>query len=456
MAKSDDTPIELKTADREAPLPLKENTNSEEDEHRASHKFSFRSDPADAASPTYSDRVYSLTGNEKPRQVLEWIDKVRKVYDLVPIAAAPARHSVTTNLMTAHLAGGFTRGCDEWRTIRLNISRNNAERTWVAANPLGAHPTQAERTAHANGIRQARAAEVAGPYTAIDIEYGLRKVVSVVLPTKIVTIQKSAMRRNMKKPRDMKIRKYFNRLLHINNVELPQCPPYSTANPNQHCFSDEELADILVNSVPNKWKSEMEKHGVNQFDNSHIHIIDFFERMEHAETLEGNGNGNGNGHSKKTNGHGKSNGNGKSNHGKKNGNGNGKSHGGCLVHGPNANHTSDECNTLKAEAKRIKDNNGNGKKTYPNKTWKKGNGNGNGNGKSNEVNAFVKKKIKAGIKKALAGKRKKSDDDSSAGSLNAFDIDIDQFNEAELDTFDPSDVDLTGLDLDTDDSEKSL
>jgi len=104
-----------------------------------------------------------------------------------------------------------------------------------------------------------------------------------------------------------------------------------------------------------------------------------------------------------------------------------------LLHGNNNTHTTDECNTLKAQAKKLKgDTGGNAGKA-------KGKGkNKTQNNKSNDetdkskgkLAAFVKKAVKDGLKQELKSidKKRKSDSDDSSIDLHAIDIELQEFN----------------------------
>ena len=52
-------------------------------------------------------------------------------------------------------------------------------------------------------------------------------VVIDLLPRKILAKVKRSMRRDMRKPPDMKIREYFHNLQRLNEEELPNLPPFA-------------------------------------------------------------------------------------------------------------------------------------------------------------------------------------------------------------------------------------
>ena len=105
----------------------------------------------------------------------------------------------------------------------------------------------------------------------------------------------------------------------------------------------------------------------------------------------------------------------------------------CLIHG-HGNHSSDECHKLKAEAKRLKSNNHHdqSKGKSSNKTWKREADDGRKKSQK-ELNAFVKKFIKDGVKKGLnAMSKDKKRKLSVEEELNLVDMQLKEFNYSDM------------------------
>ena len=66
-------------------------------------------------------------------------------------------------------------------------------------------------------------------------------------------MQKRSMRRYMRKPRDMKMRVYRNRVVELNNY-LERFPAVFNATQK---IDEDEIVDILEFGTPNKWQSEI-------------------------------------------------------------------------------------------------------------------------------------------------------------------------------------------------------
>ena len=80
-------------------------------------------------------------------------------------------------------------------------------------------------------------------FTALDF------VVAELLPRHILAKVKRTMRREMRKPVDMKVCAYHQQLLRINSEEVASLPPFG---PDQVLKSD-ELCDILLFRTPKSW-----------------------------------------------------------------------------------------------------------------------------------------------------------------------------------------------------------
>jgi hypothetical protein len=181
--------------------------------------------------------------------------------------------------------------------------------------------------------------------------------------------------------------------------------------------------EIILYAVPKSWIREMDRQGIDPLDaNQNLAtIVDFFERIEATEEYD-----------QAT----KRNTDKKSSQGKKpsyNKAATGDKY--CMLHGTGS-HTSEECHKLKSESKRLKSTSDysqakgsyNGKSS--NKNWSR-----KPDDKSNkELNAFVKKSIKEGVRKelnALQEKKRKASSDEE--ELAAIDVMLKEFNYKDMD-----------------------
>ena len=244
------------------------------------------------------------------------------------------------------------------------------------------------------------------------IKVALEVMLTGIMPSKALPRVKRYLRRECRKPPEMKVRLYFQLLNRINSVEIPCLPPFN----NTRKFNKDELMDIVLYGVPKSWIREMDRQGIDPLQRTLGEVVMFLEQIESAEEHDHKS-------TPVTN---------KKKGGKKNSPSSGDKY--CLIHG-HGGHSSDECHKLKAEAKRLKTGGESKPKgSYSNKTWKR-NADGKRKKSQNELNAFVKKSIKEGVKKELNAlskdKKRKSSDD--AINLNAFDADLKDFNYANMD-----------------------
>lgn len=162
-----------------------------------------------------------------------------------------------------------------------------------------------------------------------------------VFPARAYAIQRRYMRRHMRKPRDVKIREYLARFNELN--ELLSTFPGAPFDPK---VSDDEICDILEYGAPGSWQNKMREHDFDPLLHSPIEVVEFCERLETNEDIEGASKPPPKvapSPSRKRRRDTKDTGSRRDN----------ETGGDCLVHGDNT-HSSHRCFVLKEEAKRLK------------------------------------------------------------------------------------------------------
>ena len=280
-----------------------------------------------------------------------------------------------------------------------------AKKRWLDA--IAAEPdADAKDVLRNNGIKP--------HYRFAEIHDALNAVVHQVLPNRVLARVKRSLRREMRKPADMKIRAYYNALVKIVSTEIPHLPPFGA---NQ-TLADDELVDILLYGCPRSWTKELDKLGIDPYDHNATEIVAYLENIETSEDFEP-ANGKESATSSKKKGATKS---------------SKKSEYYCLLHGKNSTHDTDECTKLKTEAKRLKGDGktkSSGKDSGKKSNWKKKASDASDKAKS-EITALVKKSVKQAVKDLkVADKKRKSSkkDDSSDEELNVID-NLAEFNYA--------------------------
>ena len=385
-----------------APLPLVpiEYKYDTKDSTKSS-SFKLRTVPAEATSPTYSFTTPVVDGTQSIRVTMEWMRNIDKVCTGLDITDVEHKHTIVVALLRGAALTAFTTKTEESRDALWKTQRDAAFAAVVPAVPgLGPPETPlqllARRTAALDAVvRPARRQE--------DISEGLKAVVAHVCPYKVLQKQKRIMRRNMRKPADMRIRTYVNHMLRIIREELQLLPPFRI---NQS-FEEDEVKEIIAFSIPARWSKEMDRLDYDIFGKTIEETVCFCERQEEAESgdftkVEHPKHGS---HKKK----------GKFERAKKEG---GKW---CDFHETDTHNTS-ECTTLQNLKKKGKSNHDN-KEKFKNKTWKR---------KFDDAKSYSKKEINALLKKEVAkafktkkevnvlGKRKSdSDDDDDEASVES-------------------------------------
>ena len=368
-----------------------------------SASFELRSTPNDANSPRYKVYERILTGGESVRATLEWKNGVYRVVQGLNVTAIPNKVNMAMTLL---------------RGTPLTLFETKVETLGIASR-------NAARDAEADAGRRATiAAQPAVQHlTEIQFDEALNFVISNMIPTKALARIKRYLRRECRKPADMKVRTYFQHLIRINMEEIPMLPPF---DPNQS-LSDDELTDLVISGTPNSWSREMDRQGFDPIEHTCAEVVNFMEQIETSEDFDGTKVN----HDKKPPGKNKKGNN-------NNGHNKGQKH--CLIHGYGG-HSTDECFKMQAEAKRLKTGDGaskfdknKNKAKFGNKTWER-KSNDSSDKTKKDLAVLIKKQVKAGVQKELNAlqKKRKSNDSDDEFDLKAFDKKLDGFNYSDMD-----------------------
>jgi nitrogen fixation protein len=111
-----------------------------------------------------------------------------------------------------------------------------------------------------------------------------KKVAAAVFPLRAYVIQKQAMRRFMRKPRDMRIRDYVDRLMEINNY-LVYFPTKDGEEPAVS-LPEEDMMDIFYFGIPNDWQRKMVELGFDTLAHKPNEFVELCERISYGETTD--------------------------------------------------------------------------------------------------------------------------------------------------------------------------
>ena len=377
-----------------------------EDELNASNSVSYllKVKPTDVDSPTFKKYIRVLTGNESVRTVLTWSEDHSQVVRGLDLTDAADVYALTTGVLTGSSKTIYTAhvetSCANAKNAAIDAAVGNAKAAERAKDPM---VFLTDRM-----VREAK-----------------RELIKGVVPNKIVAMVKRYLRRDARKPADMKVRQYYQHLLRVNNDELIQLPPF---RPDQN-MGEDELIDILLFGTPKSWTREMDRQGFDPINKALGEVVDFMERIEQAEDFDGQTID----HSQK---------NQSSSNGKKKVKTSSKGKY-CLLHGPNT-HPTDECKVLKAKANDLKDNNSSSSNKKKGKnSWTKKADEATSKDKK-DLAAFIKKAVAQGVQKELNSldKKRKSEHD-----LNAFDLKEFNYKMGDLKVSDDSSDDESSVEV---------
>jgi hypothetical protein len=111
------------------------------------------------------------------------------------------------------------------------------------------------------------------------LKEALGLTIAALLPRKILAKVKQSLRRDMRKPKDMKVCNYYQNIVRINNEEIPNLPLFRPLQKLSH----DKLIDIVLFRTPKSWQNEMEQQGFDPMEQSLFQVIDFMERVESVE-----------------------------------------------------------------------------------------------------------------------------------------------------------------------------
>ena len=234
------------------------------------------------------------------------------------------------------------------------------------------------------------------------------------------------MRRDMRKPPEMKVRQYYQALTRINGSELLNLPPF---NPNQN-LSDDEMIDVLLFGTPKSWQAEMDRQGFDPVLSAPSAVVEFMENIEAAEAAT----------FKPTEKKLKTSGKGKKGHDKSYDKSEKKPTNYCKHHGYNWTHDTENCKVLKNKA---------GSGGSKNKSWTRKADESKFSSKK-ELAALINKTVDKKVKKQLAAvgkKRKTADSDTEEDGecflLQELTKDLDGFNYEDMEKLSLDDGSVT-------------
>jgi hypothetical protein len=352
--------------------------------------FKLLTDTTNPGSSKYEAKIRIIHGDEQLRTVIKWTKDIQRILAGLALANVANKHTIVKELL---------------RGTALTIYESSRDQCLTAARLASANTAYTGAAGNEAAKKAAAAVEMARPLTDFDnddcLKYALRGVIDRAAPKKAKLKIKRYLRREVRKPGDMKVRDYYANIIRMNNEELPELYPYDKA------LTKDELIDILLWGVPRSWIRQMDLQGKDPDEMTAVQIVQFFEQIEESEDFVPDAkNGNGKGNGKKSKGkHADS-------------NGNGKTKKVCMIHGE-CGHTTDECRTVQSKVKRSKTSDDrDNSKPNKNKSWSR-KADDNKNKAKKDLNAIIKEAVQKEVNSLTeAGilKRKSDSEDSDTES----------------------------------------
>jgi hypothetical protein len=360
------------------PLPLEFDESTLKS--RKTLKFKLMTVPTDPASAKIEKELAILDGSEPVRTIIYWMKDVKTVFRGLNLTTGEGQDNIVKQVVVGQALTTYEAAVETLVIIAHDNARDAGRATFVTANPGS---TDAEIAAHVAGI--------AAPAKEEEwIHAGLCSIINFSAPHKALEKQKRYLRRYCRKPKDMSVRVFVNHLLRINYQEMCFLPPNFNV---RQSLPEDEIVDILVNSIPRKWLREMDRLDFDPATHDVSAVVQFCERMESAEESEDR--------EKKAPSK-----TGSSGHKKGKSESPAKKDRNCMFHGPNTHPTS-ECRTVQAMVASTKSGRSPNKTgDHKNKSWSR-KANDNKQKAREEINAFVQKQVEKGLAKASLSKKKR-------------------------------------------------
>ena len=369
------------------PLPPSElnNTNSV--------AYHLLSNPTEADSSKYKVIARIIDGTEDVRTLILWskdVDKILRGLNLTQNDQFDQCVTITQSMMRGRVISIHNSRIQFRKEQRMN---ERAQAAYIA-NPGNAAAKRAARDAiTAQGWAHADNNAFAM------LRVALNDTLEALMPKKALARCKRHLRRYCRKPRGMRVREFVHLVQHMNLEEFTSLPPF---DPNQH-LPDDEILDVVLFGIPKNWEREMDKQGFDPFANQ---LADVLAKLEDIETAEGFDAEPAKPAPKKD----------KKRPAKEttttneSGAGNNKKH--CMYHGWGS-HTTDECEHLKKQVKKLKSGNDTKDEKKSNDGKKDNAGKGKSNGQDGFV-TFMNRTVQKAVKKAVKSSKRKADCDSDS------------------------------------------
>jgi len=191
--------------------------------------WDVRVTPNSDTSPTFKLTVRILSGDEEIRQLIRWFSDVKKVVRGINATTFAEARPIYEALMRETPKGVFNRELE----LTAILEKNNALEVAKATDAASGTANDTRQQDIVNGRAAAHYLELA------HLAEAGQAMIAHLCPRQALAKVKRALRRDMRKPPEMKVRTYYQHLVRINREELAALPPLFNNTQSLHWLHGE-------------------------------------------------------------------------------------------------------------------------------------------------------------------------------------------------------------------------
>ena len=221
--------------------------------------------PADMENSTkYKVNARIIDGDESIEQLVRWRSEVRRILHGLGATTYDTQKPLMEMLMVGTPLANFLSKLNQLRAQRFD------NRRLEAPDDATANAIDAAGIEHADNVALG------------DIQAAIDDTLKQQLPHRVLPRVRRCMRRECRKPADVKVRRFHQQLQRLNHEVPPNLPPFHV----DQSFDSEGMLDIMLYATPKGWQREMERQGFDPMLHELGPVVDFMERLESTEDFD--------------------------------------------------------------------------------------------------------------------------------------------------------------------------
>ena len=204
-------------------------------------KIDLKVDPEDKKSKEYSVQV-KIFSSGTPEEFIKWKRVMSTVYEGLGIKDGKNKYIITKRFLANEAQRAFVNAAVSATTTVATSSTGNSEELY---------------------------------------ETSMKALTESVFPENALAEQKRYMRRQLRKPRSMKIKEFYERLLEMDTM-LEDFPGYQSSHQKN---GEDVLKEIIEFGSPRKWQELLYQHNVSVSSLTILELVERYTRFEVAEEI---------------------------------------------------------------------------------------------------------------------------------------------------------------------------